>query len=48
MLEFLLLLFAVICLGLAAFGIERLLWFHTGWLGLGLFVMVPFIHAWPG
>ncbi|WP_158708790.1 hypothetical protein [Streptomyces sp. NRRL S-920] len=41
--EFVLLLFAVICLGLAALNVpaSRV---SLGWLGLFFFVLVPFIH----
>lgn len=43
-----LLLFAFICLVLAAYGVRPTPRIHLGWAGLALFVLVPLIAAWPG
>lgn len=42
-----LLLFAFVCLTLAAIGITPAR-IHLGWAGVALFVLVSLIGAWPG
>lgn len=42
--EFVLLLFAVACLGLAALNVPAGSRVSLGWLGLFFFVLVPLIH----
>jgi hypothetical protein len=48
MLEFVLLLIAVILLALATAGVGSPPRFSLGWAGLTLFVLVFLIEAWPG
>lgn len=47
MLDFLLYLAALICFGLAAFGVGAR-WVSLVPLGLGLWVLVSVLAAWPG